>query len=67
MAAAAGKSLRFGDKIRLYDKQLDGYLCADGFTSTTLTCKNGAPDTSCIFEICCKQSYQQLKRYKKTA
>ena len=65
MAAAAGKSLRFGDKIRLYDKQLDGYLCADGFTSTTLTCKNGAPDTSCIFEICCKQSYQQLKRYKK--
>jgi hypothetical protein len=61
----AGTTLCIGDKVKLQDNQTKRWLCADGFNTTTLMCNSGQLDTSCIFEVCCKQSYQQLKSYKK--
>ena len=56
----------YGDKIQLCDEQTQRWLCADGFSTTTLMCNPPRQvDTSSIFEITCKQSYQELKRYKK--
>jgi len=61
----AGTTLCIGDKVKLQDNLTKRWLCADGFNTTMLMCNDGHADTSCIFEVCCKQSYQQLKSYKK--
>jgi len=63
--ADAGTTLCIGDKVKLRDELTKSWLCADGFNTTMLMCSSGQEDTSCIFEVCCKQSYQQLKSCKK--
>lgn len=61
----SGTTLCIGDKVKLRDNLTKRWLCADGFNTTMLMCNSGQDDTSCIFEVCCKQSYQQLKSCKK--
>lgn len=56
--------MQIGDRVVFYDELNQKFLRVDGFKSKALTCDPNK-DMSCIFEITCKQTYQQLKSYKK--